>query len=813
MSPSSSGSARGLLCFFFLVSVASACAGGGSEQDTVPCEVDLDCDRRSICDPELGICVPAPDAGGPGVDAGDDEGGGLCSECERNADCAEPGAICLRAELGPRFCGRLCGDGIPACPEGYDCAEVTDFDGDRAGSQCVPTNGDCSCLPERDGASRSCVVENDWGTCEGLQRCFADSGWGACQAPDPAAETCDGQDNDCDGAVDEEEDLNLGTCGLGVCEAPEECVDAPDGATLECEPGPQRLDDDTDCNDEDDDCDGLVDEAYVPFTCGLGVCARDSTCKKGGTEICVAGQAIAEWDDTCNGLDEDCSGEDDEDYAGGSCGVGICVRPETCVGGEPVCVPGDPEPDDAPELGFEDSNCDGIDGDLEDGVFVDWITGDDGNDGSIDFPMATISAGIDEADISGKHVYISEGTYSESIALAPGVGLYGGYSAENGWSRSVGNVVEISGGATAVYGSGIDEDTELQLLTIRSADASIAGGSSYGVFLANSSGVLLTRVTVRAGNGRDGTNGADGDDGDDGDPGSDGNPGCENASFEALECWDPDSCDRPAGGAGGASTCGRTGGAGGWPGLAGSDGQDGRPSEDGTPGGPGGSGGGYGDGTNGTSGDGGDDGTSGTGGLTFGTVNLAGYGTANGTSGTNGTSGHGGGGGGGGGGGDSYCDSYGSSGGGGGGGGCRGMLGTRGFGGGGSFAVYLWASTVDAVDCDFRTGSGGDGGRGGTGGDGGAGGDYGEGGPYGGPGGDEQDDGGMGARGGTGGDGGRGGHGGGGGGGPSIGIECGNGSAIATDIGNGFTLGTAGAGGQSSGNDGDDGERANRDGC
>lgn len=783
------------LASYFLL--ATGCASGGSGPDTVPCNGDIDCDRRSVCDVARHECVPMPDAGAPDGGGGDDGGadeGGLCAACEATHDCLELGAECLPTPAGDRRCARPCAEDAP-CPDGFTCNDE---------AFCVPANGDCTCLPADDGAFRPCVVENEAGSCEGIQRCDGATGWLVCQAPEPGPEVCDGQDNDCDGERDEPEELGLATCGQGVCEVSEECVATPDGATIECTPGPPALPRDTECNRLDDDCDGKVDEDFEVFTCGQGVCARDATCDNGVVQ-CVAGEAQAQFDTTCNAIDEDCSGSNDEDYTGPTCGLGICVRTTSCADGVESCLPGLPDPDDAPEVLFEDTNCDGVDGDASLAIFVDVLTGDDGNPGTMDEPMATIQAGIDTAFVEGKAVYVSEGTYDESVVLAEGVGIYGGYSAGAGWSRAIGNRTEISGGTTAVTGDGIDEVTELQLLTIRSADNLSAGGSSYGLFLTSSSGVVLTNVTIRAGDGGDGTDGARGTDGADGADGDPGVPGCEDSGGFCT------SCDRPTGGPGGTSTCGRTGGVGGMPGHECGCGDTGGTAVGGATGGPGGCGCGGGDGTVGNDGAPGTDGTDGAGGASIGTPGAVGYAPSAGASGTNGTDGGGGGGGGGGSGGDADCDSYGSSGGGGGAGGCHGTRGTLGTGAGASFAIYLWGSSITLTRTVLFTGVGGLGGDGGAGGAFGAPGDRGPGGVYGGA--AEQDDGGMGAAGGWGGRGGRGGHGGGGGGGPSIGIECAGGSDATLDVDTDITTGAGGTGGASFGHPGANGLEADTNGC
>jgi len=113
------------------------------------------------------------------------------------------------------------------------------------------------------------------------------------------------------------------------------------------------------CDGKDNDCDNEVDEDYVPHTCGTGECERQSTCS-GGVENCVPGSPSPE---ICDGKDNDCDGDIDEDLAPFTCGEGECKRQGICQNGAPNCVPGEPSPEICDGL---DNDCDGqVD---EDGV-------------------------------------------------------------------------------------------------------------------------------------------------------------------------------------------------------------------------------------------------------------------------------------------------------------------------------------------------------------------------------------------------------------------------------------------------------------
>jgi hypothetical protein len=408
-------------------------------------------------------------------------------------------------------------------------------------------------------------------------------------------------------------------------------------------------------------------------------------------------------------------------------------------------------------------------------------TGVDGSPGTRAAPKHTVQAGVDAAKAlgNGTSVYVTAGTFA-GFVLAGGVSVYGGFDAAT-WARDPAtHVTTISGGPTAVDGT-VTAVSNLRLdgLTIQSADATIAGSSSYGVRLKASQNVTITNCDITAGRGAPGANGNNGADGTTGRAGTDGG---------SANCTNPVAT--PGGGGPGGTGPGLLGGAGGiGSGTLGSSGGGGSNGA-GPAGGAGGSGANntHRDGYPGSDGGPGSDGTSGTGGASLGTVSSSSntYVPAIGLSGTDGTSGSGGGGGGG----SYHLTGPGHGGGGGGSGGYNGKKGDRGLGGGGSFGIFIVTGTnVQVFDCSIHLSDGGTGGRGGKGGAGAGGGGSGAGGSGCGL---------VGGSGGAGGASGGGGSGGGGGGGPSIGIAY----DIATTLnesGNGIINGSGGGGGAAGG--------------
>ena len=206
-----------------------------------------------------------------------------CNPCGKSQECQGIviGMKTFCVDLGPEgsFCGGDCSDkGLP-CQGGYVCEQVKSMEGEN-GKQCVPASGVCQCshLAIEEGLATACYSENEYGLCEGERAC--------------------------------EED------GLAACSA--------------AQPGPEI------CNGEDDDCNGVADDALVQEECLVendwGACP--------GTVLCVGGQPICQGKEPsaelCDGLDNDCDGDTDEAFS--DCdldGIADCIEADDDADGWP----------------------------------------------------------------------------------------------------------------------------------------------------------------------------------------------------------------------------------------------------------------------------------------------------------------------------------------------------------------------------------------------------------------------------------------------------------------------------------------------
>lgn len=381
-----------------LLAACAICAVAGLGLASSACQVNefcLNCEKAAGGDGGIGT-----GDGGAGIDAQIDAGPDcsdgvvqqeLCDGIDNDCDGQTDEDFDLDDDiLNCGMCGNICmKPGAIADCENAECELLGCFPGN------VDLNDDLmGPYDDSDGCEYGCFTSNN------------------------GDEACDGLDNDCNGAVDEDTDfdndaMNCGECGrvcnlfqadtscsMGVCgfDPATDCNpgfidingDQMDGCEYSCTSSGPEI-----CDLRDNDCNGAVDETFDhdtdPLNCGQcdKVCSFPNATASCSMATCVFDPmtdcdpnfhdanglqidgceyaCIASGPEVCDQIDNDCNGfvDDNPTDAGGMCNnapmgvaTGICTDTGTltCSAGMLVCL-GAPEP--------ADEVCDDMDNDCD----------------------------------------------------------------------------------------------------------------------------------------------------------------------------------------------------------------------------------------------------------------------------------------------------------------------------------------------------------------------------------------------------------------------------------------------------------------
>ncbi|MCK6526971.1 hypothetical protein L6R50_05215, partial [Myxococcota bacterium] len=222
--------------------------------------------------------------------------------------------------FSPVLAALVLGEAPGAAGGPRDCDDGDPSVHDGAEDVCNAIDDDC------DGA----VDEEDDADGDRSSPCAGD-----CDDADPtrhpaAPEACDGVDQDCDGLIDEDFDQD----GDGVLSCGGDC----DDSRADVLPGAPET-----CDGADQDCDGEVDEGFDGDGDGTPTC---SDCDDADPSRHASAAEV------CDGVDQDCDGAVDEDFDADGDGATSCGG--DCDDADPTVHPGADESCD-----FVDEDCDG----------------------------------------------------------------------------------------------------------------------------------------------------------------------------------------------------------------------------------------------------------------------------------------------------------------------------------------------------------------------------------------------------------------------------------------------------------------------
>ena len=295
--------------------VTGECAAGVTRctDGLITC-VDAVGPTDEVCDGRDNDCDGLIDDGNPG-------GGEACvpgaDACTAGAFRCRSGSLACVLEAMPtrEVCDRVDNDCDSRTDEDFDLATDAENCG-ACGRGCAADAARTRCV------AGACVIAGcDPGRVD-LDRDVTNGCEYACELR--GSEVCNGVDDDCDGMIDD------GLTPPDICRTEGECAGTIAGcagtAGWRCGyPATVSLDADGgivpegDCDDRDDDCNGIVDDAFPsvgsPCTRGTGAClTRGATVCAASADAttCDAVDPLPPSTELCNGIDDDCDERLDE---------------------------------------------------------------------------------------------------------------------------------------------------------------------------------------------------------------------------------------------------------------------------------------------------------------------------------------------------------------------------------------------------------------------------------------------------------------------------------------------------------------------